>query len=150
MVTAPADDTWRTLPRRVWVLAALLFPAGVFVALSAARVLAWRAGIALAVASYAALVAAMLLFMPCLHATDPTTSNSAALVLFLLLAGTGLWQFRIGRARGYWSTQAVRIWKIIGVVAITLVAVDLLPMGEHAMLLHSLQNTTEDVTKWPK
>jgi len=61
MASMRTDDTLLPLPRWAWVLAALLFPAGVFVALSAARVLTWRAGVALAVASYAALVAAVLL-----------------------------------------------------------------------------------------
>jgi hypothetical protein len=140
MVNVRGGGALRTLPPWVWVLGALLFPAGVFLALAAARVLAWRAGVALAVVGHAALVAAVLLLMPYLNATGPTTSTLAALVLFLLLAGTGFWQYRIGRARGYWSTQAVRIWKIIGVVVIALMIIDVLAMGVRALLLSSLQS----------
>ena len=136
MPDEPQAQPHRQLPLWAWLLAAAFYPAGTFVALSAARVLRWRSGIALAVAWYALLAVGLPYLTPYLDARELAAQIPAVLLLFGFLVGLGLWQYRLGRRCGYWSEQARRIWWIFGVLVVVLLVVNLLSLIAYVLLIH--------------
>ena len=118
---------YRRLPPWAWTLAAIIWPVGVFVALAAARVMRWWQ-------SLLAVVAVCLLCAGVSHfgaiAARPSGPTWAPAVFFaavgLLLFGVTELQYRIGKRRGYWSHQALRVWDIVAVPAVSLLLLSLL------------------------
>jgi hypothetical protein len=108
-------ETLRPVPLWGWVLAALFFPPGIFIAMAVAGALRWWLASVLAAASYLL----MILFLPGLAMTGNTQAPNLMhsymlLALFLYFAGIGQLQYSIGRKHGLWTPRARRMWWFFG------------------------------------
>ncbi len=115
----------RPLPQWSWILACLFFPVGFFVAYGAAGLLRWPKAIALAVVSYASLIA----FVFLMHFLERSGANLVIQNLGLiggltLYCSWGFWLYRTGKEHDYWSAQAQRFWKGFGWFAVFLLGLN--------------------------
>jgi hypothetical protein len=100
------------LPVWGWILAALFYPMGPFIALASARLLKWPTAIFLAIAAYAA-TAGIAFTMSRLG--EGSIIQTAFLVgAIIILLGAGILQFWVGARANYWSQTAKRLWTILG------------------------------------
>jgi hypothetical protein len=112
------DQAPRRLPKWTWVLAAILFPPGVFVAYGSAGLLPWWPSILLAALSYACVFG----FVEAMRFPMSRVAHSAALLTGVLVFwGWGYALYRIGKAKAYWSTVGQRVWRRGGWFALAIV-----------------------------
>jgi hypothetical protein len=114
------------LSGRMWLLAALFFPMGTFLALAGARVLQWHRAIIYAFLSAIPMAAFTWLFLLYMNQLDVAGALiqgalSVALLLYCFLVG---WlQYRLGQRAAAWTVKARKIWKgafITGIVLLIL------------------------------
>jgi putative copper export protein len=123
----------RRLPGWAWLLAAVTYPAGIFVALAAARVMRWRLAVPLAIASYAFVPLGGMLLERLDRGPGPGPHHLLQLLWIACIVALGFVQYHIGKRRGYWTDRARRRWKIFGVTAVTLLIVDTLALSAYAV-----------------
>ena len=115
----PSDPSDTALPRRLpqwgWLLAALFFPSGVFIAYGTARLLSWTRAVTLAVLSYGCVVGfvGLMMIVERFHAGS-VVHSIALLGGFLVFYGWGTLLYRIGLNAGYWSPEVQRGWRRAG------------------------------------
>ncbi|GEP43938.1 hypothetical protein [Brevifollis gellanilyticus] len=105
----------RPLPQWAWMLSVLVFPASVFLAFGAARLLSWSRALVLAVVSGVSSIGFVQL-MVYLESHDVSwwitgLTNLAGFVMYL---GWGFLIYRIGLRHGLWTPTARKLWRAIG------------------------------------
>jgi len=106
----------RQLHPLAWVMAALFFPMGTFLALGFGRVLLWRRAIILAIISALLLVGVV---AGMAHYEEESIQQSFTLFCGMVgyyLAGRG--QYYLGNRASYWTDAGRRIWRIFGILAL--------------------------------
>lgn len=107
-----SDRATRPIPGWAWVLAALFFPSGLFLAYGYARLLSWPRSILLALLSYGCIIgfARTMGYLEQTHASEFLRAAALSAGIFMLCAW-GFVLFRIGQAAAYWSESGRRAWR---------------------------------------
>lgn len=117
-----SDSSRRRLPQWSWVLAALFFPSGVFVAYGCARLISWSRAILLALTSYGSLAGFVQLMVRLEQDGASDVGKSIAILGGVtMLAGWGWLLYCIGQRVEYWSPTVHRGWCRAGWVAVVLI-----------------------------
>ncbi len=104
----------RPVPQGAWVVAFLLFPTGPFIALGVSRAISVTEATLGCVASLIGHIG----IVSVLGETNGTQFKM--LQFFVLLVANltfftlGFWQFWAGQRNGYWSSDALHRWRVVG------------------------------------
>jgi len=109
----------RPIPVWGWILAAFLFPAGIFIALAATRALRWWMAVFLALGSFGIFYVLVTIG----ESGQESCSPAAILAILWFYVAAGQFQYNIGRRHSLWTSEAARIWKGIGWITVALAAV---------------------------
>ena len=133
---AGKDREPRTLPDWAWGLAIMFHPAGLFIALAAARAIRWSSAIVLAAVSYLGL-AAFVVAMMWAEGLPRRSYETSRLVLFGVGAyflTVGYVQYRLGLRAHLWTERATKAWRAGGCLAIICVVFIVVGLILHAVI----------------
>jgi tetrahydromethanopterin S-methyltransferase subunit D len=109
----------RPIPVWGWILAAFLFPGGIFVGLAAARALRWWMAVLLALGSFGIFY----VLVTIAESGQESCSPAAILAILWFYVAAGQFQYNIGCRHSLWTGGATRIWKGIGWITVAIAAV---------------------------
>jgi len=113
------EQTSRQLPQWGWVLAAVFFPSGVFIAFGVARILSWSRAILFALLSYGCIIGFVQFMRHLEHGGTNYMAKAVAVpsgIAIIVIWGFVL--YRIGQQANYWSSVAQRGWRLAGWFAV--------------------------------
>ena len=126
----------KPLPMWAWLLAALFFPAGHFIALSAAKIHSWKRGIILSITCYATLNAAVPFLMFQSENATRIVQMLALDVLYVAWIAWGYAAYRIGQKAHYWSAQARRLWRMMAWIGAVMLILSMTSIVVTKFLFH--------------